>query len=320
MRRHSFKRKHFCDKSSEMYYGFVVVVVVVLLPVLPGGDVAHGSVDSDGATVETVDYFAHLFPVFVVVFPPLAGSLLLEHSDNPQWSPTCFAPMQPWRWFTNSSNEMWKDKYLWRIRHFSGNREAVLNKPRKILSGDLQKLFPREFSITLYIWIITPGFYFSSPYASLHHICVVNTPSSGSWFVPESVSEVELPACGSWAECWGTTRKWRRSGPGLSWCSPGTQSVGGVSSRRSESKEQNVFEKCFWYFFFSRPAVRRLVSHVQARGPKVPTVPDWMASLFSSCSQSSVENRKTLFILVAHYYVLLVPFKSVSIHKREQKW
>lgn len=72
-----------CDKSSEMYYGFVIVVVV-LLPVLSGGDVAHGSVDSDGATVETVDDFAHLFPVFVVVFPPLAGSLLLEHSDNPQ--------------------------------------------------------------------------------------------------------------------------------------------------------------------------------------------------------------------------------------------
>lgn len=232
-----------------MYYGSVGVVVVVLLPVLPGGDVAHGSVDSDGATVETVDYFAHLFPVFVVVSPPLAGSLLLEHSDNPQRSPTCFAPMQPWRWFTNSSNEMWKDKYLWRIRHFSGNREAVLNKPRKILSGDLQQLFPREFSVTLYLWIITPCFYFSSPYASLHHICVVNTPSSGSWFVPESDSEVELPACGSWAECWGTTRKWRRSGPGLSWCSPGTQSVGGVSSRRSESKEQNVFEKCFWYIY-----------------------------------------------------------------------
>lgn len=51
---------------------------------LPGGDVAHGSVNGNSASVETVDYFAHLFPVLVDVFPPLAGGLRLEHRDNTQ--------------------------------------------------------------------------------------------------------------------------------------------------------------------------------------------------------------------------------------------
>lgn len=79
------------------------------------------------------------------------------------------------------------------------------------------------------------SFYFSS----LHHICLVNTPSSSSWSVTESGSKVELPPCGSWVECWGRTRKWRRSGPDLWWCSSGIQSVG-VMSVRLESIEQNV--------------------------------------------------------------------------------
>lgn len=57
---------------------------VASLAVLPGGHVAHGSVDGDSATVEALDHFAHLFPVFVHVFPPLAGSLRLEHSDHAQ--------------------------------------------------------------------------------------------------------------------------------------------------------------------------------------------------------------------------------------------
>lgn len=64
----------FCGSDREL----------CLLPVLPGGDVAHGSVHGDSAAVETVDYFAHLFPVFVDVFPPLAGSLRLEQSDETQ--------------------------------------------------------------------------------------------------------------------------------------------------------------------------------------------------------------------------------------------
>lgn len=53
-----------------------------LLPVVPGGDVAHGSVDGNRASVETMDYFAHPFPVFVHVITPLAGSVRLEHSDD----------------------------------------------------------------------------------------------------------------------------------------------------------------------------------------------------------------------------------------------
>lgn len=277
----------------------------VLIPVLPGGDVAHGSVNGDGATVEAVDYFAHLFPVFVHVFPPLAGSLLLEHGDNPQSSPTSFAPKHPWRRFMSGCKQVkmklsgiWKDRYLWRIWHFSGNQEAVLNKPRKILWGDLQKWFPRKFSITFYFWITTPCFHFSS----LHHICTVHAPSSGSWFVPGLDSKVELPVCGSWAVCWGTTRMWRRSGPDLSWCSSGTQSVGGMASRKSESKEQNVFEKCFdlFIYFYSKLALRRLVIQVQARSLKVSTIPHWKPSLFSSCSQCAVENRDIIYPLVAH--------------------
>lgn len=50
------------------------------LAVLPGGDVAHGSVDGDGPGVEAPHHLAHLLPVAEGVAAPQAGNIVLEEA------------------------------------------------------------------------------------------------------------------------------------------------------------------------------------------------------------------------------------------------
>lgn len=53
-----------------------------LLPVLSGGDVAHGSVDGDGPGVEAPHHLAHLLPVAEGVAAPQAADAVLEEAQK----------------------------------------------------------------------------------------------------------------------------------------------------------------------------------------------------------------------------------------------
>lgn len=152
---------------------------------------------------------------------------------------------------------MWKDKYLWRIRHFCGNLEAVLKKPRKILSGDLQKLFPREISITIYLWIITPCFDSPPTPPSVTPARQTHLPQALDLFqsrtqkwhflraVPELSAEVRLEGGGVVVQIFHDVRQ--ALGLSAGWAVVG-------QTAKSKAYWRNVL---VYFFVFSGPTARR---------------------------------------------------------------